>query len=604
MKFLLLIFFYVLSSYAQSPWYYGAGKAVNLENAIQYKNGVKNIAGALDPSSVAVNAPAGSMYLSTSGTIYIKQDAGSSTNWLPLGIATPGSLTTINGQSGPAVNLVSGSAGTDFAINTAANVITFDIPSSSAANRGLLTSANWTTFNNKEPAITATTSADYYRGDKTFQPLNKAAVGLSNVDNTSDVNKPVSTATQTALDLKADLSLVSNVDNTSDATKNSASVTLLNKTIDADLNTITNIENADIKAGAAIDAAKIADGSVSTTEFQYINTLSSNAQTQINSKQSTITGGATSIVSSDLTASRALVSDGSGKVAVSATTATELGYVSGVTSGIQTQINAISASAPVAPLTKTTTYTVQCGDRDIFVDASAGSFTITLATASGCTDGIHQTIRRTDNTIANIVTISGTLSGGSSYKLHTQGETYEYVDAGSTWGLLKHETDTAEFAFPSVAAGTLITGTTTNPSYGNSGSPVTNAAYWYRHGDRVHIRWDYRTSNTTGAGAGSGTYLFNVPSQLAAASSVIVNTAIGSTMGSGCDSASIGSFRGAYNTLSDMIGQVCAYSTTQFKAYIISGVTDIWGSGGFTFAQNANLSFSIEMDYPVNGWTK
>ena len=57
--------------------------------------------------------------------------------------------------------------------------------------------------------------------------------------------------------------------------------TLTNKTIDSDLNVITNIVNADIKALAAIDATKIADGSVTSTEFQYINTLSSNAQTQI-----------------------------------------------------------------------------------------------------------------------------------------------------------------------------------------------------------------------------------------------------------------------------------------------------------------------------------
>jgi hypothetical protein len=54
----------------------------------------------------------------------------------------------------------------------------------------------------KEATITATTSADYYRGDKTFATLDKAAVGLSNVDNTSDANKPISTATQTALDGK------------------------------------------------------------------------------------------------------------------------------------------------------------------------------------------------------------------------------------------------------------------------------------------------------------------------------------------------------------------------------------------------------------------
>jgi hypothetical protein len=61
-----------------------------------------------------------------------------------------------------------------------------------------------------EPPITATSSADYYRGDKTFATLNKAAVGLGNVDNTSDANKPVSTATQTALDAKTNKLVVAN----------------------------------------------------------------------------------------------------------------------------------------------------------------------------------------------------------------------------------------------------------------------------------------------------------------------------------------------------------------------------------------------------------
>jgi len=47
--------------------------------------------------------------------------------------------------------------------------------------------------------------------------------------------------------------------------------------------------------------------------------------------QAPITGAATTITSSNLTVSRALVSDGSGKVAVSSVTATELGYLSGIT---------------------------------------------------------------------------------------------------------------------------------------------------------------------------------------------------------------------------------------------------------------------------------
>jgi hypothetical protein len=61
-----------------------------------------------------------------------------------------------------------------------------------------------------EPTITATTSADYYRGDKTFATLDKTAVGLGNVDNTTDANKPVSTATQTALDAKTNKLIVTN----------------------------------------------------------------------------------------------------------------------------------------------------------------------------------------------------------------------------------------------------------------------------------------------------------------------------------------------------------------------------------------------------------
>jgi len=54
--------------------------------------------------------------------------------------------------------------------------------------------------------------------------------------------------------------------------------------IDADTNTITNIENADIKAGAAIDAAKIHDGSVSNTEYGYLDGVTSSIQTQFSNK--------------------------------------------------------------------------------------------------------------------------------------------------------------------------------------------------------------------------------------------------------------------------------------------------------------------------------
>lgn len=54
----------------------------------------------------------------------------------------------------------------------------------------------WTTTQlaGKEPTITAGTAGQYWRGDKSWQTLNKVAVGLSAVDNTADIDKPLSTA--------------------------------------------------------------------------------------------------------------------------------------------------------------------------------------------------------------------------------------------------------------------------------------------------------------------------------------------------------------------------------------------------------------------------
>jgi len=104
------------------------------------------------------------------------------------------------------------------------------------------------------------------------------------------------------------------------------------------------ITNAKISASAAIDAAKIGGGAVSNLEFSYLDGVTSAIQTQIDSKQATITGSATTIDTESLTASRAVISNSSSKIAVSATTDTELGYVSGVTSAIQTQIDTKQAT--------------------------------------------------------------------------------------------------------------------------------------------------------------------------------------------------------------------------------------------------------------------
>ena len=70
-----------------------------------------------------------------------------------------------------------------------------------------------------------------------------------------------------------------------------------------------------------------------------LSNLSSTGQAKFNAKQNTVTGGASTITSSNLTVSRALISNTSGKVAVSTITSTELSYLDGVTSNIQTQLD-------------------------------------------------------------------------------------------------------------------------------------------------------------------------------------------------------------------------------------------------------------------------
>lgn len=62
-----------------------------------------------------------------------------------------------------------------------------------------------TALNTKEGLITSGTAAQYLRGDKTLGVLNKSQVGLGNVDNISDANKPISSDVATALAGKASL---------------------------------------------------------------------------------------------------------------------------------------------------------------------------------------------------------------------------------------------------------------------------------------------------------------------------------------------------------------------------------------------------------------
>ncbi len=98
-----------------------------------------------------------------------------------------------------------------------------------------------------------------------------------------------------------------------------------------------------------------------------ITTLKGNVATlttALQSKQDKIVGGASTITDDNLVANCVLVSDGNGKVAVSNVTNTELSYLDGVTSNVQTQLNKKLESAPVTSV-NTKTGAVVLGASDV-----------------------------------------------------------------------------------------------------------------------------------------------------------------------------------------------------------------------------------------------
>jgi len=104
----------------------------------------------------------------------------------------------------------------------------------------------------------------------------------------ADANKDLSTTTPTVL-IRIGTYWYEYLTGEQNAVTASSTTTFTNKTIDADGtgNSITNIENADIKASAGIDATKIANGTVTSTEFQYLGDVTSLIQAQIDGKSPT-----------------------------------------------------------------------------------------------------------------------------------------------------------------------------------------------------------------------------------------------------------------------------------------------------------------------------
>lgn len=149
----------------------------------------------------------------------------------------------------------------------------------------------------------------------------------------------------------------------------------------ASTNTVDNLPAITSLRALQSDASGLpVASSVTATELGYLSGVTSAIQTQFGTKKSIATGNAYKWETTDssgnlqettITASRAIASDANGLPVASATTATELGFVAGVTSAIQTQLNAKASDASVVHLT---------GNESI---AGTKTFTSSIVTPAG-----------------------------------------------------------------------------------------------------------------------------------------------------------------------------------------------------------------------------
>lgn len=179
-------------------------------------------------------------------------------------------------------------------------------------------------------------------------------------------------------------------------------------------------------AGAAYDTLKEL-GDLIVANDSAIDAL----ETVASGKQDKITGAATTIVTNDLTDGRALVSNSSGKVAVSSTTTTELEYLNGVSSNIQTQLDGKSSSTHTHTATYTPTGTVS---KPTFTGSSATTAKPDTTNTTSVATGNHTHSVTAAGTVA--ATFTGTAASiaktsTTGTKVGSSDHTHTYTPSGT-----------------------------------------------------------------------------------------------------------------------------------------------------------------------------
>lgn len=123
----------------------GSGLTIQVKQASGSQNGFLS-----STDWTTFNSKMSSLTLTTTGTSGAATLVGSTLN-IPQYLGS--AITSLGGQTGATQTFSTDTTGSDFTIASVSNNHKFSIPNASGSARGLLTSSDWTAFNNKEAAV-------------------------------------------------------------------------------------------------------------------------------------------------------------------------------------------------------------------------------------------------------------------------------------------------------------------------------------------------------------------------------------------------------------------------------------------------------------------